>query len=277
MKLIVTHFSPDLDALTACWLVVKYLPDWKSAEIKFVPAGSSLDNQPSDDNPEIIHVDTGFGRFDHHQTDSFTSASQLVFDHLLKNKFIGGKFQEPLLRLVKLVTEFDHFQEYFYPEPFADRYNFLLHETIEGLKKVTPDDQVLLDIVFKLLDGTLLNLKNKVSAEEDIKTGYVFTSDLGKTLIMLTGNSESGKLAMKMGYRLVITKDPDKGYVRLKCPPEKSLDLTTLYKKLLQFDPKADWFLHSSKKMILNGSAKNPGMKPSSLSVPKLIEIVESM
>ena len=277
MKLIVTHFSPDIDALTACWLIKRFLKGWDEAEIKFIPAGSALNNKPPDDNPEIIHVDTGLGKFDHHQTDSFISASQLVLDHLLKNKFISSKDHEPLIRLVKLVTEFDHFQEYFYPEPYADRYNFLLHETIEGLKKVTRDDHVLLNTVFKLLDGTLLNLKNKVSAEKDIKTGYIFTSNLGNTLIMFSGNAESGKLAMKMGYRLVITKDPDKGYVRLKCPPEKGLDLTPFYKKLLQFDPKANWFLHSSKKMILNGSAKNPGMKPSFLSVPKLIEIVKSV
>ena len=130
MKTIITHFSPDLDALTACWLITKYLPDWKTADIKFVPAGSTFANLPPDDNPELIHVDTGFGRFDHHQSDSYTSASQLVFDNLLKNKFVSGKDQEPLTRLVNLVTEFDNFQEYFYPEPHADRYNFLLHETI---------------------------------------------------------------------------------------------------------------------------------------------------
>lgn len=277
MKTLVTHFSPDLDAITSCWLIKKYLPGWKNALIKFVPAGSSLNNQQADVNPEIIHVDTGLGKFDHHQTDSFTSASRLVFDHLCKKKFIGSKDLEAQERLISLVTEFDHFREYFYPEPSSDRYTLLLHEVVEGLKKVLSDDRILMDMSFKLLEGTLINFKNKVSAEKEIKKGYEFKSRWGKTLIVMTANSEVGKLAMKIGYNLVISKHPDKGYVRIKSPPLKDADLTPIYNKLIIIDPKATWFLHSSKRMLLNGTSKNPTMKPSSLSIPQLIELVKSV
>ncbi len=55
MKTIVTHLSPDLDAIASCWLIKKYLTDWDSAEIRLVPAGTTLNNEPPDDNKEIIH------------------------------------------------------------------------------------------------------------------------------------------------------------------------------------------------------------------------------
>jgi nanoRNase/pAp phosphatase (c-di-AMP/oligoRNAs hydrolase) len=67
MKILVTHFSPDLDAISSCWLIKRYLPDWHTASIKFVPAGQTFENKPVDSVSNIIHVDTGLGRFDHHQ------------------------------------------------------------------------------------------------------------------------------------------------------------------------------------------------------------------
>lgn len=276
MKIIVTHISPDLDALTCCWLIKKYFPGWKDAIIKLVPAGSTLNGKDPDADPQIIHVDTGFGKFDHHQTDEFTSASLLVYTFLSEKKFVGPKDNQALVRFVKLVTELDHFREYFYPEPASDRYNILLHEIVEGLKS-SLDDQSLIHTTFQLLDSALSNFKNKVNAEKEIKKGFIFNSYLGKSIILETKNSEAGKLAMKSGFNLVITKNPDKGYVRIKSPPIKSTDLTPVYKKVLAQDPQASWFLHSSKRMLINGSAKNPTMRASRLTIAELIEIAKSV
>ena len=72
MKIIVTHFSPDLDAITSIWLIKKFLPGWQDAEVQFAPAGKALDNRSPDENPDIIHVDTGLGKFDHHQSNEKT-------------------------------------------------------------------------------------------------------------------------------------------------------------------------------------------------------------
>ncbi len=276
MKTIVTHISPDLDALTSSWLIKKYYPGWKNAIIKLVPAGSTLGHKDPDADPEIIHVDTGFGKFDHHQADEFTSASMLVYKFLTSEKNISLKDNEALGRFITLVTELDHFREYFYPDPSADRYNILLHEIIEGLKS-TLDDQELINLSFQLLNSALSNFKNKINAEREIKKGFIFRTYLGKSVILETKNSEAGKLAMKNGFNLVITKNPDKGYVRIKSPPVKNADLTPVYKKVLKLDPHASWFFHSSKRMLINGSAKNPSMKPSALTIPKLIEIAKSV
>ena len=42
MKIIVTHASPDWDAITSIWLLKRFLPGWNTAEIRFVPAGERL-------------------------------------------------------------------------------------------------------------------------------------------------------------------------------------------------------------------------------------------
>ena len=42
MKYIVTHTSPDMDAIASVWLLKKFLGGWDKAEVKFVPAGDRL-------------------------------------------------------------------------------------------------------------------------------------------------------------------------------------------------------------------------------------------
>jgi len=79
----------------------------------------------------------------------------------------------------------------------------------------------------------------------------------------------------------VIRKDPRKGYVRIKARPstgnQDDIDLTLAYDKLKKIDTKATWFLHVSKKMLLNGTPKNPAMVPSTLSLQEIIEVIENI
>jgi len=141
MKLIISHLSPDFDSITATWLIKRYLPGWSKAILKFVPAGKTYKNQPPDNNQNIIHVDTGLGRFDHHQTDSYTCATKLVFDFLKKEKLIKKKDLSALEKLVDLVNQIDHFQEINFPNPAWDLYEINLYSLIDGLKKILFDDE----------------------------------------------------------------------------------------------------------------------------------------
>ena len=63
---IVGHLTPDLDCLSAIWILVRF-GGYTEALLRFVPSGSTLNGQPVDADPLVIHVDTGSGRFDHHQ------------------------------------------------------------------------------------------------------------------------------------------------------------------------------------------------------------------
>lgn len=278
MKIIVSHIGPDIDSITATWLIKRFLPGWNQAILKFVPAGSTLDNQPPDSNPDIIHVDTGMGKFDHHQTNDYTCAALLVFQYLKKNKYLKKNQEQALERLVAQVNNFDHFGEINFSDPTADHYEFLISNIIDsGLKSIIKDDEEIMLAIFPILDGLLQIFIKKIKAEEELKKGYTFDSKWGKTIVFSSKNEEVVKLALKSGYKIVARKDPETGHIRIKTQPQKDLNLKSLYEKIIKIDKKADWFLHASGNMLLNGSSKNPHLTPSSLTLNQLIDIIKSI
>lgn len=277
MKIIVTHIHPDLDAITSVWLVTRFFPGWEEASIEFVAAGTTYNNQSPDADTDIIHVDTGLGKFDHHQTDAYTSATKLVYEYLISNDLVPRADRDALERLVTHVNDIDHFAEVNFPEPTSDRYEFTLSQIIEGLNSTLTTSGQVLSCALLMLDALLQLFKNKIKAEQEIKKGFVFQSSWGKSIAMETRNEEAMKLSLKMGYSLVIRKDPAKGNVRIKTLPKKELDLTPIYNRLKELDPKATWFLHSSKNILLNGSSKGPNMIPTTLPLKLVIEKIQEI
>lgn len=273
MKTIVTHIGPDLDAITSIWLVKMFLPGWEEAALAFVPAGTTLNKFPPDDNPEVLHVDTGFGRFDHHQSDADTCASRLVYEEIVKTR---GE-DTALERLVTVVNEFDHFREVFFPNPTADFWDFSLTTQIDGWRLLFSDDPLrYVALVMQSLDAIYKSFQNKVWAQREIaERGIEFMTKWGKGMGVETTNDDVVHLAQKMGYAIAVRKDPRKGYLRIKALPKPEIDLTPVYNKLKEVDPQASWFLHASRHMVLNGSSKNPDMKPTSKSLPEIIEIIK--
>lgn len=228
---------------------------------------------------EILHVDTGGGEFDHHQTNSLeVCAATLVLDYLIAHDFVETLHVAPLRRLIDVVLEIDHFKEVFWDDAANDRYEFFLESIFEGLKKLWQDQyERLVHFGIDALDGIYNKLQNKVRAEAEIEKGTKLI--IGENFSCFAGetvNDEVVKLAQKMGFQIVIRKDPRKGYVRIKTIPNGKIDLSSVYSALQKKDPEATWFLHSSKCMILNGSTKNPKMRPTSLSLTEIIEIIKS-
>lgn len=277
MKTIVTHTSPDFDAITSAWLIQKFLPGWEEAKVVFVPAGTTLHDKAPDTNPDIIHVDTGFGQFDHHQTNARTSAAEIVYKYLEKNGYLDDKAEKALERIVQLVVDDDHFKDPYFPDPTSDRYLLLPFSLVNGLKASLGDDTHVYTIGTIILEAALRVFQNVIKAEIEIEKGFVFTSYLGKSIAMETTNEETMKLALKSGFSLVVRKDPIKGNVRIKTLPDPKLDLTPVAKKIEKEDKVGTWFLHASKHMLLNGTSKKPGMKPSPLTLQQLIEIIRSI
>lgn len=277
MKTIVTHLSPDLDAIASAWLIKKYLPNWNDAQVKFVPSGTTLDNQLPDSDKDVIHVDTGLGKFDHHQTNDYTSATKLVYKYLIGRDYIEEKEIKPLEKIIEYVNSTDHFAEVFYSDPEADRYDFMVRQLVDGLKVINRDEAKLMEIIFLLLESALIVFKNKVNAEEEINRGFVFKSYLGRSLALESKNEEAVKLALKKGFTLVIRRHPEVGFTRIKTIPEKKYSLRPIYEKILEVDKKGSWFFHISGHMLLNGSSGNPKLIPTTLSINKIIEIVKAI
>jgi len=300
MKYIVTHTSPDMDAVTSVWLLRKFLGGWDTAEVKFVPAGDRILPLPKGQGfdyavekkgeDEYIHVDTGMGPLDHHQTpDTNICGASLAFDFVKKNlvevrPVINKEKLEALERIVGYVVEVDHFKEVFRAEPLADYQDFSVVNILDGLKLAKPSsDEYYVNFISQCLDAILHDFENKIWSEREIEKNSVkFDTKWGKGLGMETINDSVIKMAQLMGYVVVVRRDPRKGYVRIKARPNdpgssKGIDLTNVYEKLSKMDPQATWFLHVSKKMLLNGTPKNPKMKPTKLSLNAIIEVLKTI
>jgi len=292
MKIIVTHSAPDMDAITSVWILKRFLPGWEEAEVKFVPAGNKYkDKKPVLDNDfsnaiekygedEVIHVDTGFGPLDHHQTpnDKVCGASRsLDYVGLIKeNNKLKDEKLDAVKRMVGVVIEDDHFKEVFRPEPLADYHDFNIGNVLDGLKLYKPgEDMYYVEYISEALDALLHSFENRIWAEHEIKDGKQFTTPYGKGLGLDSINDSAIKLAQLNGYIIVVRKDPRKGYVRIKANPKSDVDLTHAYEQLKKIDPDATWFLHVSKKMLLNGTPKNPKMKPTRLKLDAIISVLK--
>lgn len=267
--------SPDLDAVTSVWLIKRYLPGWENADIVFVPVSTTWNNQNPDDDPDIIHVDTGKGRFDHHDSKEYTSAAKLVYLFLNENPYFKKKDALALERIVDYVTEIDNFREVYYPRPEADVYDFTPHQMIFAMRTMYASDHILVEKYFEILEGMLVVMKNKLSAEKDLKEGFIFNSKWGKAIAFESKNEESVKLALKHTYDIAVRKDPTRGYLKIKAFPRPELDLTSLFTVLKKQDPKAHWALQGANHIIINGSSRVPDSVATVLTLPKVIALMK--
>jgi len=283
MKIIVTHMNPDLDALTSVWLIKRFGPNgWQDAQVKFIPAGSTYKGQKVDSDPDILHVDVGLGKFDHHQSsDKNLCGAKLVLDWLVRDSK-QFKENEALLRLVEVVRDIDWAGFLKYPDAQKDHYSFLFfeHGIIGGWQKKfrnQPDKHLEWGLI--VLDGIYENLKSKIEAEEILKKGAIkFKTSWGQGIGANTGVFGFVTVAQARGFPIVVSKHPKTGHVRIHAfRIDGKIDLSGVWEILKHRDPQATWFLHSSKKMILNGSKTNPNMIPTKLTLEEVIEVLKKI
>lgn len=276
-KIIVTHISPDFDGIPAIWLLRKFHPEYKNARVELVPAGSNTyNNQPVDSDPDVLHVDVGGGKFDHHHSNDFTCGAQLVYEWLVKEGYIEAE-DKALARIVQVITEIDHaWDSYKWPEPASDRWEFSLHNVLSGLKMAFPKQtEKYLEWTQDSLDAVYLLMKSKVKAEEEVEAGVKFKTRWGEGVAVVTKNDGVMDVGIKGGYALVVRKDPEEGYVRVTGSNSHKVDLTKAYEQVCKKDSAGNWFLHASRVLLRNGSTRNPTMKPTKLTLEEVLGVLE--
>ncbi len=276
-KTIVTHINPDLDALSSVWLIRRYLPGFQGEDVSyaFVPAGKTLGDEPVDSLPDVVHVDTGRGAFDHHQIAEKLCAFLQIYTYLVKNNLLAAYDVEPLKRIAAVINDYDNFAEVYYSDVTADYQLFQLDSIISGFVHAGLPDTKKVEISLPMFDGLLQIMKNKIKAEKNIGEGIIFeTKAFGKSIMMENSNNDSMKYAQKCGYRLVARKDSKIGNIRIVCLPDSTLDLTPIYEEIKRLDTVGTWYLHQSKHMLLNGSLVNPTMVPSPLTTEQILAIL---
>lgn len=284
-RLIVTHKSPDLDAIASFWLLKRF--DRRAhadAKLAFVNSGEKLTEEEAEElgfrPSQVTHVDTGLGRFDHHDPikgSQFTSAAHQVYLYLL-TVYPDLENDEALEIMVNFVREIDHFREIYWPEPDSTRYLFMLPEIIRGMDLgLKHDDQHQVEFGAECLDYIYATTKNYVAAKKILaEEGQIFDLPAGgQGIAILTSNDEVIHLAQKQGYQVVIRKDPELGNIRVKARPDSSYDLKAPYEEIVRRDQVGSWFYHPSGKMLLNGSSKNSTHIPSPLTLEEVTSVVQ--
>ena len=276
MKKIVAHINPDLDAVVAVWLIKRFLPGWEGAEIDFCEPQSTIDGRPADSNPDILHVDVGGGKLDHHQTGEYLSAAKLCFDYLKqqrKEQSLKELDEKALVQIIKVVTEVDNARDLNWPEAKTSRPNFYLHSLIAGIRGMAGSDEETMIFGSKGMDAVFHQIKKSIDAQEELKEGIEFRTPWGKAIAVETGNDNVLWEGEKKGYCLVVRKDPESGGVRIYGRWDKGVDLTEAYNQVRKKDPESKWFLHASKKLLLNMSTKKK-MKPTRLNLEEIMKIL---
>lgn len=278
-KTLVTHKNPDLDAITAMWLFIRFDQSrFGDAHLEFTPAGETYRNQIVDTDPDVVHVDNGKGRFDHHSPGGYeTCASKLVYEHLVSDGLVSPT-DRALKEMIEFSLDIDRFVDFGWSEPFATRHSYTLHEVIPALHSLqTMDNEAVARYVFVYLDGVYQRLKMLHEAQDEIVQGFSFDWALGKGMALESTNNEVVKTAQKSGYLLVIQRHPEKGHMRIKAVPEHGIDLTPLYDKILLSDTPDQWFLHPSKQMLINGWDKAGHKKPTNLKLMEMVALCKEV
>lgn len=278
-KKIITHINPDLDAITSVWLLKRFLPSWKEAEINFINAGLSTENvENKNQNSNELTVDVGRGKLDHHQTGQYLSAAKLCFDYIQekrKGQQLSPLEKEALEQLVEVVTQIDNARDLNWQEISENRFQFQLSSLIDGLRGIAETDRQVIEFGLKSLDAVFLNLRNKIRAIKELRKGIEFQTKWGKGISLESGNKHVIWHGEALGYVLVINKDPESGGVQIYSRPDSGADLTEAYNKFNQMDPESDWFLHATKKLLLNQASVNPNMRPTKLKLEEIIKILK--
>jgi hypothetical protein len=283
--LIVTHRSPDLDAVGAVWMLKRFdHQHYADAHVAFVDSGSLINPNEAErlgfQMHQVTHVDTGKGEFDHHQPERGhlkVCATSLAYDYAcrLHPEF---KKDEALSQMVEFITQIDHFEEIFWPEADSPRYAFMLHEFLDGFESFdNHTDDSKLHFGMQCLDCVYVSLKEWFQAKNTLNTGTEFMVDGMKALAIETKNDKVIKFAQKAGFSLVIRKDPDTGEMRIKARPDAAIDLTALYEKISKIDPIGSWYNHPSGKMLLNGSSRQRSQRPTPLNLQQVMEMVKEI
>jgi len=278
-KIIVTHVHPDLDAIMSVWLLMRFDQSrYGDAELAFVPAGKTYKNNKVDTDDNIVHVDTGMGKYDHHQPGSYgTCASELILASLLKDGLVKPDDQA-IRAMCAHARSIDLFEDCYYPEAREPRYAFTLPEIIPALHRLQiHDNEAVTRIIMVQLDGVYQKLKDWYHAKEEITRGEEFSSVWGKGIAVYAGSDDVHKVAQRAGYEIVVVADPKSGYVGIKTTPAVTRPLQILYDKIIAVDGPEKWFYHNSGHMVLHGSDKGPMPSPSSLTIEKILEFIEQV
>jgi hypothetical protein len=260
---IVGHLAPDLDCLTAIWILIRF-DNLADAELEFIAAGTTWQQQPVDCDPHIIHVDTGGGRYDHHQRSSRSlCAAELV------RRAIAPRDQA-LERMVRQVAQIDNATA-----PAGEMGFFNINALITGYNMLYPTrPRHVAYAMLPNLDAWYEHEARQIRLEQAFAQRLEFDTRWGLGIAMESEDGGSSKLAYRHGAVLYAYRD-GQGQMGVAAQARSNVDLTPVYSDLQFVDREADWYLHPNHRLLLCGSATAPARVLSRLSLPELVRVIQ--
>lgn len=269
MPTIITHLKPHIDEICAVWLLKRYLPNWRNAEIKFVHTDELV--PPIIDNDERLHVGVGRGQFDEHKGDLGECAASLVYRHLNETVVLNANERKALDRLVEWVRLEDNGfhmsdkdREFSLPAVLED------HFLAKG-----KDSEAMFELGSVLMDALLIGMRNQVELAADWEKRVEFDSPFGPAVALTSEARAVDPKAYGEGFTLFVRRDKSGGYSEIRARADVTVDLTPVRDALQQADPEADWFFHHSKKLLINGGELPGQARLSGLDLKQLVELVK--
>jgi hypothetical protein len=257
----VGHLAPDIDCVTAIW-IFKRFGGADEADIQFVPAGTTLNNLPPDIDRQIVHVDTGGGRFDHHQR----ASRDLCAAELVRRAIAPHDLA--LQRMVQHVTQIDNAKA-------KDSGGFFnIGALIAGYNMLYPDRPCqVVTAMLPNLDAWHEHEVRQIRLEQAFARRIEFETPWGLGIAMESEDGGSSKLAYGHGAVLYAYRDRH-GWMGVAAQSRSRVDLTPVYADLQQLDHEADWYLHPNKRLLLCGTTKAPPRVCSRLTLEELVSVI---
>ena len=260
---IVGHLAPDLDCLTAIWILIRF-GGATNADLQFVPAGATLDARPADADPRVIHVDTGGGRFDHHHH----HARNLCAAELVRRVIAPGDVA--LERLVRQVGQLDNATA-----PAGEHGFFNINSLIGGYNLLFPTrPHHVAYAMLPNLDAWYEHEARQIRLESAFARRIEFQTSWGLGIAMESDDGGSSRLAYRHGAVLFAYRD-GRGWMGVAAQARSSVNLSVVYADLRRIDSSADWYLHPNKRLLLCGTAKAPPRVRSRLTLIELVRVIQ--
>ena len=271
-KTLVTHLFPHRDDVAGLWLLKRFDPSLRKAEIEFVPTSAGGVKLP----PGQIGIGIGRGKYDEHKGDLKDSATSLVWKDLKRRgKLPGGAEGKALAALVDDVRLGDMGSGIGKPGHFRNDTKIL--QTIAGLPG--GDSLMACGWGFVLMDALLNLYKEREEALRAIKHGVVFATKHGKGVAvrsaMLPGMAST--ISAELGYTLIVLEHPSRRYLHVRAAPSSNIDLTKLAKAVRATEPDNEWYFHHSKRMLLHGDLVAPTPARSKFTPKSMTALIKKL
>lgn len=301
---IVTHWKPDIDEITAQWLLKKFgqkmFPGAENARVVFVEAGSQNYRGRTAEECEkdgILMIGVGGGRFDEHPNGG-NSRKEDECAATLVAKALGVDENPALGRILQYVARSDlkgHTQPFelaaltkdlnaLYPDTprrVTGRISELLEAKYHQQVAFWSNAQQALDgaITFEVFEGPSGPIKLAIARSDNPEASKFARSEAGGGADIVIQHQTRGNTQVfinrKSGKGIISLRD----LARMVRIEEQKLKGSFLVRdwNLLAVEGKIEgaeeWYYHPEGEMLLNGSLTAPNVPATKISLERLIEL----